>query len=93
MTFFFMNNYNEIVLQCHRAVTLRMRKQFVAWQEKWAAENVTAESAKLTTDWLLGKGEHLEMKPEIRTVRIVNNVEHKAPFGTLIKYHVEYDKS
>jgi len=79
--------------QCHRAVTLRMRKQFVAWRDKWAAQNVSPDAEKATTNWLVGKGDHLDFKPQLRTVRIVKNVEHKAPFGPLIKYHVEYDKS
>ena len=80
-------------MQCHRAVTLRMRKQFVAWRDKWAAQNVVSDAEKATTNWLLGKGDHLDFKPQMRTVRLVKNVEHKAPFGALVKYHVEYDKS
>lgn len=44
-------------------------------------------------NWLVGKGEHLELKAESKTVRLVNQVENRAPFPTLIKYRVDYDKS
>ncbi|XP_046452720.1 paired amphipathic helix protein Sin3b-like isoform X1 [Daphnia pulex] len=79
--------------QCHKAVTLRMRKQFLAWRERWSAAHVTPEAEKATANWLLGKGDHLELKADSRTVKLVNHVDKRAPFGTLIKYRVDYDKS
>ena len=54
---------------------------------------MSAESKKMTANWFLGIGDHLELKAGSKTVRIETDVEHKAPFGTLIKYHVNYEES
>ena len=53
---------------------------------------MSAQAEASCNDWLLGRGERAaELKPNCRTVRVMNSVEHKAPFGTLIKYRVDYD--
>ncbi len=70
-----------------------MRKQFLAWREGWSSANVTPEAEKATANWLVGHGDDLELKTECTTVRVENHVENRAPFGTLIKYRVNYDKS
>lgn len=65
----------------------------MAWRERWAATHVTPEAEKATANWLVGKGDNLELKADSKTVRLVNHVDNRAPFGTLIKYRVDYDKS
>ena len=81
-----------VAMQCHRAVTLRMRKRFLAWQQRWGSANVSSEAETLCFNWLVGKDcDHLDMKSNARTVRVPTNVEHRAPFGTLVKYRVDYD--
>lgn len=70
-----------------------MRKRFLGWRERWASDHVTAEAESTTANWLVGTGDHLELKTNCNTVRVEKTVENRAPFGTLIKYRVDYDKS
>jgi len=68
-----------------------MRRNFLTWRETWSSANVTAEAEEATANWLVGTGDDLDMKPNCSTVRVVNHVENRAPFGTLVKYRVTYD--
>lgn len=89
---FVFNERFVVDVQCHKAVTLQMRKRFVAWREAWSSTHVKPEAEAATASWMAGSGDHLELKTNCNTVRVVNHVENRAPFGTLIKYRVDYDK-